>query len=319
MQTTEYIMSRITPLLPHESELFFLTDAGLETWLLFNKGFDMPCFAAYPLARNADGRAAIKEYFTPIFDLARENGTGFVLDTYTWRANADWGQELGHDLDHLSAVNTEAVKAAVDLRSELGQGLDVLVNGVIGPRGDGYDPKTIMNVEEAQAYHGFQIAIFANNRVDMVSALTLTNVPEAIGIANAAAEAGVPCVISFTLETDGRLPAGELLSDAIAQVDAHAKTKPAYFMINCAHPDHFNNMIPTGAEWVNRIGGVRANASRMSHEELDCCETLDSGDPVELGQQYASLRQRLPNLKVFGGCCGTDHRHLSQFCKVLAA
>jgi S-methylmethionine-dependent homocysteine/selenocysteine methylase len=151
----------------------------------------------------------------------------------------------------------------------------------------------------------------------MVTGLTLTNVPEAIGIANAASQAGVPCVISFTLETDGRLPTGERLSDAITQVDAQANTKPAYFMINCAHPDHFTNMIPQGADWVTRIGGVRANASRMSHAELDCCETLDDGDPVELGAQYAGLRQRLPNLTVFGGCCGTDHRHLSQICRYL--
>lgn len=305
--------------LPHESEKLFLTDAGFETWLLFDKGFDMPCFAAYPLAENAKGRAAFDEYFAPIFELAQQNDTGFVLDTYTWRANPDWGLELGHDLDHLTTVNTNAVKTAEDMRSKLGQGLNVLINGVIGPRGDGYDPKTVMSVQEAQDYHGFQIAIFAKTNVDMVSGLTLTNVPEAIGIANAAAKSGLPCVISFTLETNGRLPTGEALSDAIAQVDAQAVTKPAYFMINCAHPDHFANMIPLGADWTRRIGGVRANASRMSHAELDCCETLDDGDPVEFGTQYASLRKRLPNLKVFGGCCGTDHMHLSQICKSIAA
>ncbi len=243
----------------------------------------------------------------------------FVLDTNTWRANPDWGQELGHDLAHLRAVNEEAVASAMKMRREFGQGLDVLINGVIGPRGDGYDPKTIMSVKEAQKYHGFQIATFVKSGVDMVSALTITNVPEAIGVANAAAEAGVPCVISFTLETDGCLPTGEMLGDAITQVDAQAKAKPAYFMINCAHPDHFADMLPKGADWTRRIVGVRANASRMSHAELDCCETLDDGDPVELGAQYQSLRQMLPNLKVFGGCCGTDHRHLSQICKSIAA
>ncbi|WP_299848431.1 homocysteine S-methyltransferase family protein [uncultured Roseovarius sp.] len=305
--------------LPHETNQLFLTDAGFETWLLFIKGFDMPCFAAYPLSRVADGRAAIEEYFKPIFDLARENNTGLVLDTNTWRANPDWGQELGHDLDHLRAVNEEAVTSAMNMRRDFGQGLNVLINGVIGPRGDGYDPKTIMSVEEAQDYHGFQVATFAKSGVDMVSALTITNIPEAIGVANAAAKAGMPCVISFTLETDGCLPTGERLGDAIAQVDARAKTKPAYFMINCAHPDHFVDIIPKDADWIKRIGGVRANASRMSHAELDCCETLDDGDPVELGEQYAALRQLLPNLKVFGGCCGTDHRHLSQICNSLAA
>ena len=305
--------------LPHETSQLFLTDAGFETWLLFKKGFDMPCFAAYPLSQLADGRAVIEEYFRPIFDLARKNNTGLVLDTNTWRANPDWGRELGHDLEHLDAVNAEAVTSAMNMRRDFGQGLNVLINGVIGPRGDGYDPKTIMSVEEAQKYHGFQIATFVNSGVDMVSALTITNIPEAIGVANAAAEAGVPCVISFTLETDGCLPTGETLGDAITQVDAQATAKPAYFMINCAHPDHFANMLPKDADWTRRVVGVRANASRMSHAELDCCETLDDGDPVELGEQYQNLRQMLPNLKVFGGCCGTDHRHLSQICKSIAA
>jgi len=298
--------------LPHQSDQLFLTDAGLETWLLFKKGFDMPCFASYPLAAQESGRAALKEYFAEIFDVARQNGTGFVLDTYTWRANPDWGHELGHDLDHLTHVNTQAVEDAKEMRRELGQGLNVLVNGVIGPRGDGYDPKSIMTVQEAMDYHSFQVEIFARTGVDFVSALTLTNVPEAIGVANAAAKFGVACVISFTLETDGRLPTGELLQDAIAQVDAEATVKPAYFMINCAHPDHFSTMITKDADWVHRICGLRANASRLSHAELDCCETLDDGDPVELSTQYAQLRQLLPDLNVVGGCCGTDQRHLAQ-------
>ncbi|WP_120632269.1 homocysteine S-methyltransferase family protein [Ruegeria sp. EL01] len=305
--------------LPHLSDQLFLTDAGFETWLLFQKGFNMPCFAAYPLAQLEEGRAAFKEYFSDIFDLARQNRVGVVLDTYTWRANPNWGQELGHDLDHLQQVNDQAVRDAKELRRTLGDGLNVIVNGIIGPRGDGYDPKSVMTVQEAQAYHGFQAGILACSGVDMISALTLTNVPEAIGIANAAAELGVPCVISFTLETDGRLPTGELIQDAIALVDEKATTKPAYFMINCAHPDHFSTMIPEGADWAQRIGGVRANASRMSHAELDCCETLDDGDPVELGAQYAKLRQLMPSMRVFGGCCGTDHRHLEQICAALAS
>lgn len=305
--------------LPHQSDLMFLTDAGLETWLLFERGFEMPCFAAYPLAQSEEGRAAFNDYFSAIFDIARRNGTGFVLDTYTWRANPDWGRELGHDLTHLRAVNTQAVESAKEMRSTLGEGLEVLVNGIIGPRGDGYDPKSIMTVAEAQAYHAWQIEVLAIAGVDMVSALTMTNVPEAIGVANAAAENAVPCVVSFTLETDGRLPTGERLQDAIAQVDDAATVKPVYFMVNCVHPDHFDDSISENADWKRRIGGLRANASRMSHAELDCCETLDDGNPVELGTQYAQLRKLLPNLRVVGGCCGTDQRHLAQICTAMAS
>ncbi len=304
--------------LPHQSDLMFLTDAGLETWLLYKRGFEMPCFAAYPLAQSEEGRAAFNDYFSATFDIARRNGTGFVLDTYTWRANPDWGRELGHDLTYLREVNTQAVESAKEMRTTLGEGLEVLVNGIIGPRGDGYDPKSIMTVAEAEAYHAWQIEVLAIAGVDMVSALTMTNVPEAIGVANAAAENGVPCVVSFTLETDGRLPTGERLQDAIAQVDDAATVKPVYFMVNCVHPDHFDDSISENADWKRRIGGLRANASRMSHAELDCCETLDDGNPVELGAQYAQLRKLLPNLRVVGGCCGTDQRHLEQICMALA-
>lgn len=303
----------------HDSDTVFLTDAGLETWLIFSKGFDLPFFAAYPLSETDAGQAAIKAYFTPVFDLARAYGTGVLLDTVTWRANPDWGQALGHDRDHLTQANKAAVETAKKLRSALGHGLQVLVNGSVGPRGDGYNARDLMSIEDAQSYHAFQIEIFAAAGTDLISALTLTNIPEAIGIANAAEEAQIPCVISFTVETDGRLPTGEPLSEAIRQVDAQAQKRPAFFMINCAHPEHFMQGLNETGEWLNRVRGVRANASRMSHAELDCCDTLDSGDPEELGAQYAKLRRRLPDLKVFGGCCGTDHRHLEQICRSLTS
>ena len=277
----------------------------------------MPHFAAFPLLRTAEGRDAMTEYFVPLMELARQYSAGFVLDTNTWRANPDWGQLLGYDLPELTKVNTEAVKFAKELRSTHSPGQNVLINGVIGPRGDGYDPATVMSHTEAKNYHTFQVNVFSDCKVDMISALTITNTPEAIGIAGAAAEAKVPCVISFTLETDGCLPTGQPLADAIAEVDADETRKPAYFMINCAHPDHFRSVINTGGDWTDRIGGLRANASRMSHAELDCCEVLDDGDPQELAQLYAEIRQSLRKMTVFGGCCGTDHRHVEQICQAL--
>ena len=135
---------------------------------------------------------------------------------------------------------------------------------------------------------------------------------EASGIARAAREAGMPVALSFTVETDGRLPTGQPLNEAIAQVDSETGAYPAYYMINCAHPTHFDTVLAPESEWINRIGGLRANASRMSHAELDEAEELDAGDPVELGQEYADLKRHLPNLTVLGGCCGTDHRHIEQ-------
>ncbi len=303
--------------LPHQTDRMFLTDAGFETSMLFHQGFDMPYFAFYPMLETAEGRAAMRTYFAPFFHSAREIGAGYILDTNTWRANPDWAALLGHDLATLAEINRGAVDFAKALRREYGSDLNVLVNGVIGPRGDGYDPAAVMHASEAEAYHGFQIGVFADCGVDMVSALTMTNVPEAVGIARAAGDRGLPCVISFTLETDGRLPTGQSLAQAIAEVDAACAPKPAYYMINCAHPDHFAEVLAQGGDWTDRIRGLRANASRMSHAELDNCETLDDGDPQELGRQYAEIRRRLPRLNVVGGCCGTDHRHVAQICRAL--
>ncbi len=305
--------------MPHLTDQMFLTDAGFETWLLFQKGFDMPHFAAFPLLHTADGRAAIRDYFAAFMEMARQNDTGFILDTNTWRANPDWGILLGYDRAALAAVNHEAVVFAQELRTDFGAGMNVLINGVVGPRGDGYDPSHIMSVQEAEEYHGFQISGFADSGADMVSALTMTNTPEALGIARAAAKAEIPCVISFTVETDGRLPTGQPLSDAIAEVDAKAPVKPAYYMINCAHPDHFRAVLLQGGDWVKRIHALRANASRMSHAELDECEELDDGNPQELGQLYQDLRHLMPRLNVFGGCCGTDHRHVANICQAVHA
>ncbi|MGB3246272.1 MAG: homocysteine S-methyltransferase family protein [Sulfitobacter sp.] len=303
--------------LPHQTDQAFLTDAGFETSMLFHKGFDMPHFAFFPMLRTKEGRAAMRDYFAEFIKTARESGAGYILDTNTWRANPDWAQLLGYDLEDLAEINSEAVTFAKDLRRELGSGLNLLVNGVIGPRGDGYNPSNVMSAQEAEAYHGFQIGVFADSGVDMVSALTMTNVPEAVGIARAAGDRGVPCVISFTLETDGRLPTGQSLEDAIAAVDRACAQKPAYYMINCAHPDHFSEVLANGGDWTDRIRGLRANASRMSHAELDVCEVLDDGDPRELGQQYAEIKRLLPNLNVFGGCCGTDHRHVAQISRAV--
>lgn len=308
----------MTKQLPHENTRPFLTDAGLETWLLFQQGFDLPYFASFSLLNDVKGSTAMTEYFTGFLDLAAQQGTGFVLDTCTWRANPDWAARMGHDLVALEEINAQAVSFAAALRAQRAENADVLINGVVGPRGDGYDPATVMSVVEARAYHQFQVDALSRSGADLVSAITMTNTPEAIGVANAAAKAGIPCVVSFTVETDGKLPTGQHLSEAIAETDAQSEVRPAYYMINCAHPDHFRDVLGDGS-WTNRICGLRANASRMSHAELDACEELDDGDPQELGSLYADLRRHLPRLNVFGGCCGTDLRHVSSICHAVHA
>jgi S-methylmethionine-dependent homocysteine/selenocysteine methylase len=289
----------------------FLTDGGLETTLIFHRGLDLPCFAAFDLLKDEGGRDELRAYFAPYVALARERDVGFVVDTATWRANPDWARQLGYSLDDLDAANRSAVVLAEDIRAAgEAQGTPIVIDGVIGPRGDGYDPRALMSSDEAERYHGRQVATFADSAVDMVTAVTMTNAEEAIGIACAARAHDLPAVISFTLETDGRLPDGQPLPDAIARVDAETSGSVAYFMINCAHPSHFADVVAEDGAWRERIGGLRANASAKSHAELDEADELDEGDPDALGAQHRALRPRLGAVAVLGGCCGTDCRHV---------
>jgi homocysteine S-methyltransferase len=298
---------------PEPGGTLFLTDGGLETTLIFREGYDLPCFAAFTLLEDETGRDALRAYFAPYLDIASERGAGFVLDTATWRASGDWGAALGYSGDQLADANRRAVALAQELRAARDtERTPILVNGVVGPRGDGYRVDTQMSAEDAQGYHAAQIGAFAEAGVDMVTAVTMTYADEAIGIARAAQAVGLPVVISFTVETDGRLPSGQALGEAIEQVDAATGRAPSYFMINCAHPTHFASVLANAGDWARRIGGLRANASTLSHAELDEAEELDDGDPVDLGARYRELRPWLPAIAVLGGCCGTDHRHIAE-------
>jgi S-methylmethionine-dependent homocysteine/selenocysteine methylase len=284
----------------------FITDGGLETTLIFHLGLDLPDFAAFDLLRDETGAEALRRYYEPYLAIAREHRTGIVLDSPTWRASSDWGERLGYSPEELAEANRRAVALTEQLRASAPD-VPTVLNGVVGPRGDGYVVGVAMTVEEAEDYHGEQIDTFAGTAADMVSAITMTYADEAVGIARAARAANLPVAISFTVETDGRLPSGQPLGEAIEQVDA--ESPPAYFMVNCAHPTHFAGVLD--GPWRERIRGIRANASTMSHEELDAATELDQGDPAELAAQYAELRKALPNANVLGGCCGTDDRHVA--------
>jgi homocysteine S-methyltransferase len=304
---------RMTHALPQlAGDRLFLTDGGLETSLIFHQGIELPDFAAFTLLDDEAGRAALRAYFADYLAAAREQGAGFLLDTATWRANPDWAAGLGYDEEAVARVNRDAVAFARELRDAAGEAPGpILISGAIGPRGDGYRADVRMTAAEAEAYHGLQVRALADGGADLVAAVTMTYPDEAIGIARAAAAAGIPAVISFTVETDGRLPDGTELHEAIEQVDAETLGYPAYFMVNCAHPSHFAGTLERGGAWLDRIGGLRANASAKSHAELDAADELDEGDPAALGADYAELRPRLRNVRVLGGCCGTDVRHVT--------
>ncbi|MGZ4297833.1 MAG: homocysteine S-methyltransferase family protein [Solirubrobacteraceae bacterium] len=298
--------------LPQLHDRLFLTDSGLETTLIFRDHLDLPAFAAFVLLQTDAGRRRLRAYFERHLAIARAHGAGFIAEAPTWRANPDWGRMLGYDVGALAALNRAAISELADLRAREGETPETFViSGCVGPRHDGYDAGVRMSAREAERYHDAQIQAFADTPADLVSALTITYADEAIGITRAAMRAGLPVVISFTVETDGRLPSGATIESAIREVDACTSRGPAYYMINCAHPEHFSACMQAGRLWPVRVRGIRANASRRSHEELDGATTLDDGDPVELAIAYRRLVTALPQLSILGGCCGTDHRHVA--------
>lgn len=299
---------------PLQRSTRFIADGGLETSLIFLQGVDLPYFAAFPLLDDEAGRSALAEYYAPYLVLAADRNLGIVLDTPTWRANPDWAALVGYDRDALDRVNREAVGFVRELADEL-DGQPVALNGAIGPRGDGYVVGSTMNVTEAANYHALQVRALAEAGVDLITATTMNYVEEALGVAHACIDAGVPFAIGFTVETDGRLPSGQTLRSAIEQVDAEAA--PEYFMINCAHPTHFSHVLDEGGAWLSRIGAIRANASTMSHAELDEADELDRGDIAGLLDEYVALRRVLPELRMVGGCCGTDVEHVAEISHVL--
>ncbi|WP_205511595.1 homocysteine S-methyltransferase family protein [Longitalea arenae] len=296
------------------------TDGGLETTLIFNQGIALNSFAAFELLSTEEGRQALTAYYQPYLSIAAKYRLGFVMESPTWRASSDWGFKLGYTHDELFALNKQSIKFIRGLASPYASTLShIIISGNLGPRGDGYKADNRMTAEQAKMYHLEQVKAFAMADADLITAVTITYSDEAIGIIQAARSFGLPAVISFTVETDGRLPSGELLRQAIERTDQATASYTEHYMINCAHPQHFLHQLESTGDWKNRICGIRANASLKSHAELDESETLDAGDKCLLAEGYMQLFQLLPALKVIGGCCGTDHTHMEEIWKTLEA
>ncbi|RYD80357.1 MAG: homocysteine S-methyltransferase [Sphingobacteriales bacterium] len=307
-------------MLPHESADLFLTDGGLETTLVFKEGFELPCFAAFDLLKDEKGYNSLQEYYRRYLAIAKVYKTGFILESPTWRANPDWIEKIGYPAAAISSINTKAIELLRDLKKEFTEHIDpIIISGCVGPRGDGYSIENKMTAGEAKEYHLQQVNIFSNAGVDMVSAITMNYAEEAIGICLAGNEVKLPVVISFTVETNGRLVTGMSLKEAIETIDSSVNTAPVYYMINCAHPTHFLNELDEDKKqhWVKRIRGIRANASCKSHAELDESTELDRGNPGQLGLEHKVLKQNLNQLNVFGGCCGTDEEHVKEIISIL--
>ena len=307
-------MSKYRNSLPWGEASLFLCYVGLETDLMFNQGFELPGFASYPLLNDEKGRAALWNSYRDQIALAREYGTGLQLDSATWMANRDRAAVIDVSPEEVLQANRDALAILSEARDAFGD-CPTILSANVGTRSDAYAPAERMSVEEAEEYHAEQISVIAETEADIVTAMTLSYPEEAAGIVRACRRYGLPVVVSFTVETDGHLPTGGSLPDAIAFVDEATEGYAEHFLINCAHPEHFADILEEGSDWMQRVRGVIANASRCSHAELDEAEELDDGNPVELGQQLNALRNRFPQFLTMGGCCGTDLRHMAQIAK----
>ncbi len=313
-------MSQYRRSLPQLADRNFITDGGLETTLIYHDGIELPYFAAFVLLDRPGGENILQRYFARYAEIARAERVGVVLESATWRANPDWAAKLGYGPDTLADIQGRAIAQLLDVRDRYQTPeTPIVISGNLGPRGDGYRAEHRMSADEAEDYHAPQVRTFAATPADMVAAFTMNYTDEAVGIARAARASDMPVAIAFTVETDGRLPSGESLQQAIDRVDEATGAHPAYYMINCAHPSHFANVLEAGGGWRSRLRGVRANASRRSHAHLDAATEIDIGDPLELARDYVNLKRALPKLTVVGGCCGTDHRHVEAVCRATFA
>jgi S-methylmethionine-dependent homocysteine/selenocysteine methylase len=312
----------------------FLTCAGTETYLCFQQGFDLPEFCAFAVYDHPDELDRLeKDHLSKVLSAAAETGHGLLIDAMIWRAQPDFLVRLGRDPGHGELVRIHEaavgrVRHFVDRwRSEHGYddgSFPVLIVADIGPRGDGYkveDPSATS--DSFRAYHAKQIrAITEVGGIDLVIAYTITGVEESIGIVQACVDAGLPVVISPTVETDGRLPDGSELRTLIEKTDEATNSAPLFYGVNCSHPTH---LLPTlekaseaNEEWLERFRGFRANASPRSHEELDNSTELDRGNVKELARSLSDMRETY-SLHVVGGCCGTDHEHIAAIAETAAS
>ena len=299
-------------MLPQQSGKLMTTAGGFETWMQYVDGFKLRHFCAFELLNDARGLGCLRDYHRKVVEAATANGFGVINEGLHYRSSRDWGELIGFSREALLEINVRGIEFYRDFAREYaGPDTPMLVGGVVGPRGDAYNIGRLPDAAEAEDYHSEQIRIFREAGADHVTAMTFSSVDEAIGVARAAKSVGIPVVISFLLARGGRLKGGETLEEAITRVDSATDDAPAYYMINCTHPTEFEPALTTG-KWISRLGGFMPNAVAM--ETLDLCKLghLEDGDPVELGAQMGALAQRFPHINVWGGCCGTDGRHIGE-------
>jgi S-methylmethionine-dependent homocysteine/selenocysteine methylase len=287
---------------------------GFETWLQFKDGFELRHFCAFELLNDTRGLACLTDYHRKLVEGAVEHGFGVINDGLHYRASSDWGNMIGFSREALAEINIRGIEFYKDFAREYqSDTTPMLVGGSIGPRGDAYDIGRVESAAEAEDYHSEQIITLRDAGADLVTAATFSNVEEAIGFARAAKAAHIPSVISMVAK-GGNLNDGTPLADAVTRIDAATGNAPLYYMVNCTHPTEFEPGLTEG-EWTKRLGGFLPNAVAMELLSLCSLGHLEDGDPEELGGQMAALSKRFPHVYVWGGCCGTDGRHIGQIAR----
>ena len=304
-------MSATACQLPGPGSKTFITEGGVETHMQYKRGHELRHFCLFDLMNDPKAVADLRAYHEGIIEVALKHKTGAVLDGIHYRSSRDWGELLGYSTEGLEDIVVQGIEFYKDLAREFATDDSPMpVSGVVGPRGDAYSVGKVMNATESEDYHSEQVETMRNAGADMITALTFSQVEEAIGVVRAAQSTGIPVVVSFTLGADGNLKIGSSFGDAIEAVDKATDSGPIYYMINCTHPVDFAPAFETPGDWTNRLGGFRPNASSLDHGVLCSLGHLEEGDPVELGQQMAGMARRFPHLNVWGGCCGTDYDHI---------
>lgn len=289
----------------------YLTEGGQETEVMYRHGFELPEFAMFPLLDNPAALNVMREMYQRYLDVAARHGCVALMGGLDYRASPDWGRKIGLSDQQLADYQQRAIAFLRDVAAPyVGQLPGVMFVGCIGPRGDAYSLNQTMTEEEAEEYHSFQLAGLKAAGVDLAMAMTFNNVPEAVGIARAAARADLPLEISFTLDSNHRLKSGPSLKSAIETVDFLAgEDRPDFYGINCSHPLEFSPALEPGT-WTRRIRSLRPNAAMMDKQSLCALGHLEEGDPVSLGSLMGMLARGHPHVDMWGGCCGTWDKHL---------
>jgi homocysteine S-methyltransferase len=297
--------------------LNYLTEGGQETEIMYKYGYELPSFALFPLLDNPGAVTELRGMYGRYLDTAARHGFGVVIGALDYRASPDWGSLLGYSSEQLAEMQMRSISFLREVAQPYQARVPALLYaGIVGPRGDAYETNQTITADEAEEYHGAQLATLARAGVDLVEAMTFTSVPEMVGLSRAASLAGLPLSISFTLDNSTRqLPSGPTLKDAIETIDAQTgDDRPAFYGINCSHPLEFMPAIEPGP-WFERVRCLRPNAAMMDKISLCTLGHLESGDPVELGELMGGLARQYPHIDMWGGCCGTWETHLDEIAR----